>query len=134
MIARKDESGTGGDTSENIKERKRRVSRWRKRTEGREREAGGQGREIDQGFVGRAIKKLEKNKVKNETTIFDSITTLRREEHPVRKIVNPKRERSNRKEEEEEAEKEEEGEETPDRELFPTLILASPLRLGSHFL
>ena len=75
------------------------------------------------GFVGRAIKKSKKNKVKNKTTIFDSITTLPREEHPVRKIVNPKRERSSRKEEEEEAEKEEEGEETPERELFLTLIL-----------
>ena len=64
-------------------------------------------------------------KLKNKTTIFYSITTLRWEEHPVRKIVNPKKERSSSQEEEEEAEKEEEGEETPERELFPTLILPS---------
>ena len=47
------------------------------------------------GFVGRVIKKLEKNKVgKSKLPFLDSITTLRREKLPVRKnIVNPKREK-----------------------------------------
>ena len=65
--------------------------------------------------------------MENKTTIFDSITTLQWEEHPVRKIVNRNRERSSKKEEDEEEEEEKEATEgpPPKRELFAILILPS---------